>query len=244
MKQRNAAVPIVGATILGSVVYYFSRPVNKSPEEQRRQRVEHMRGEGLGGAGIGQTTNTGGHETAQPGSGVAPAQYDESRKSGTTAKKEDLPSGGVGGGVGRGGANVRAIEIAPKTPHQTGTSTQASASSFLGGLFGTGGATAGTGTDPETKDTRVASNYAGTPTKRHADWHDQHQPRVERPGQSEDGESSDGKLKKKGSSSLSSTLQGWFGQGGAKTTNPDDESPRARNTKIASNHTETPTKRS
>ncbi|KAL4730949.1 hypothetical protein ACLX1H_002991 [Fusarium chlamydosporum] len=56
-------------------------------------------------------------------------------------------------------------------------------SSSLQGAFGTGGSTAGTGTDYETKDTRVASNLTGIYTKREKDKpedRDHRNPRVPR----------------------------------------------------------------
>ncbi|CAG7561164.1 unnamed protein product [Fusarium equiseti] len=53
----------------------------------------------------------------------------------------------------------------------------------LQGTFGTGGSDAGTGTDYETKDTRVASNVTGVYTKREPDnleHRDHRNPRVPR----------------------------------------------------------------
>lgn len=179
MSQRSLVPVIAGTSLLGGIVFWFSRPTNKTPEESRRARADAKKSEGLSGAGVGQNATTGGHETSQPGSGIASAQ-DDRDKTGTTARKDQLPSGGVGGGVGAGGSNVRAIEKSAKK--SSGSSSDTTISSVLGGVFGTGGPSAGTGTKPESKDTKVASNYAGTPTKRNADFHDQHQPRVEKTG--------------------------------------------------------------
>ncbi|KAF4453419.1 hypothetical protein FALBO_15990 [Fusarium albosuccineum] len=229
-QQRSAAVPIGAAvTLLGAGIYYKSRKAPEVSDEQaRRDRAQAKKDEGLSGAGIGGNAVTGGHELSH---------VNPDRKEGTTAPPEKLPSGGVGGGVGGGGANVRSIEMSAK--QRPGTSGTTTGSSVLGGLFGTGGSSAGTGTDDETKDTRVASNYDGTPTRRGATHHDQHQPRVPKSGDA----GSQGNGDQGSGYSVSQALQGAFGHGGSKVAEPGDQNAEFRNTKIASNHTETPTKR-
>ncbi|KAM0430610.1 hypothetical protein ACHAPT_005963 [Fusarium lateritium] len=168
-QQRSAAIPIgAGVAVLGAGIYYKTRSKPQvSDEQDRRDRAQAKKNEGLGGAGIGGNAVTGGHELSHANS---------QRSEGTTAPPEKLPSGGVGGGVGGGGANVRSIEMSAKQ-RDGSSSSGASGSHILGSIFGTG-ATAQSTTGEETKDTRVASNYDGTPTKKHATHHDQHQPRV------------------------------------------------------------------
>jgi hypothetical protein len=172
-QQRNAVVPILaGVSFLGAGIYYTSK---KQPEvsapQDRHDKLQSKLDEGLGAAGIGGNATTGGHDYGQ----------NQDRIQGTTAPEEDLPSGGVGGGVGGGGANSRAIEMSAKK--RPGTSSTGSVSTALEGVFGIGGSTAGTGTDYETKDTRVASNLKGTVTKQDKDkpvYADNRNPRVPR----------------------------------------------------------------
>ncbi|RTE71781.1 hypothetical protein BHE90_013820 [Fusarium euwallaceae] len=232
-QQRSAAVPIgAGVALLGAGIYYKSRSKPQVSDEQaRRDRAQAKRDEGLSGAGIGGNAVTGGHELSH---------VNPQRSEGSTAPLEKLPSGGVGGGVGAGGANVRSIEMTAK--QRGGVSPSgASGSAILGSIFGTG-ATSESGTGDETKDTRVASNYDGTPTRRNATHHDQHQPRVSKSGNAAAGDSQ-GDDDGRSGQSLSQTLQGAFGQGGKKAAEQDDQNADFRNTKIASNHAETPTKR-
>ncbi|KAI8692668.1 hypothetical protein NCS56_00023900 [Fusarium sp. Ph1] len=234
-QQRSAAVPIgAGVALLGAGIYYKSRSKPQVSEEQaRRDRAQAKRDEGLSGAGVGGNAVTGGHELSH---------VNPQRSEGSTAPLEKLPSGGVGGGVGAGGANVRSIEMTAK--QRGGTSPSgASGSAILGSIFGTG-ATAESGTGDETKDTRVASNYDGTPTRRNATHHDQHQPRVPKSGNAAGSQGhDDGGQDGRSGQSLSQTLQGAFGQGGKRAAEPDDQNADFHNTKIASNHAETPTKR-
>ncbi|RSL96282.1 hypothetical protein CDV31_013535 [Fusarium ambrosium] len=232
-QQRSAAVPIgAGVALLGAGIYYKSRSKPQVSDEQaRRDRAQAKRDEGLSGAGIGGNAVTGGHELSH---------VNPQRTEGSTAPLEKLPSGGVGGGVGAGGANVRSIEMTAKQGGGVSPSG-ASGSAILGSIFGTG-ATSESGTGDETKDTRVASNYDGTPTRRNATHHDQHQPRVPKSGNAATGDSQ-GDDDGRSGQSLSQTLQGAFGQGGKRAAEQDDQNADFRNTKIASNHAETPTKR-
>ncbi|WZH50233.1 hypothetical protein QYS62_011477 [Fusarium acuminatum] len=164
-QQRNAAVPILaGVSLLGAGIYYTTK---KHPEvsatQDRHEKLQSKLDEGLGAAGIGGDATTGGHDYGQ----------NQDRVQGTTAPKEDLPSGGVGGGVGE--------EMSAKK--RPGTSSTGSVSTALEGVFGIGASTAGTGTDYETKDTRVASNLKGTVTKQDKDkpvYADHRNPRVPR----------------------------------------------------------------
>ncbi|KAM5343102.1 hypothetical protein ACJ41O_014068 [Fusarium nematophilum] len=238
-QQRSAAVPIIaGISALGAGIYYTTRGKPKVSDEQaRRDRAQAKLDEGLGGAGVGGNAVTGGHELSHVDA--------ERKKETSNAPLDKLPSGGVGGGVGGGGANVRAIEMTERQRPGTSSSTAtANASSVLGGIFGTGGPTAGTGTDDETKHTRAASSHDGTPTRRDATHHEHNQPRVPKSG--DKGGSQGGDQSSSNSSSglsLSQSLQGAFGQGGGKVAEPGEQSSGFRNPKIASNHADTPTKR-
>ncbi|KAH7320857.1 hypothetical protein B0I35DRAFT_427927 [Stachybotrys elegans] len=110
MATKSMAVPAVaGVGMIGALAYYSSRP--PKPEiEQRRDRVQSKRDNGLGGAGVGGNLVTGGPEPGQVGSGTPPKTHDPARKIDTDAPPEKLPAGGAGGGVGAGGANARAVE--------------------------------------------------------------------------------------------------------------------------------------
>ena len=230
-QQGSLAVPITaGIAALGAGIFYMGRSKPETtPEQDRRGRAEAKKAEGLGGAGIGGNAVTGGHELSHANS---------RRKENTTAPLEKLPSGGVGGGVGGGGSNVRTtVEMSAK--ENPGTSSPSkSGSGFLGGLFGTGGSKTDGGKGQEPKDTRVASNLDGTPSKKDTTHHDQHQPRVSK---------SDGKDSSKSSSSggdsASQSFQGAFGQGGANVAEKGDQSQGFRDPRVASNHTETTTKK-
>ncbi|KAL6357436.1 hypothetical protein LRP88_07602 [Fusarium phalaenopsidis] len=183
-QQRSAAVPIgAGVALLGAGIYYKSRSKPQVSEEQaRRDRAQAKRDEGLSGAGVGGNAVTGGHELSH---------VNPQRSEGSTAPLEKLPSGGVGGGVGAGGANVRSIEMTAK---QRGGTTRGWRATMTGRPRG--------GTRRTTISTSLESGQ-----------------------------------------SLSQTLQGAFGQGGKRAAEPDDQNADFHNTKIASNHAETPTKR-
>ncbi|RGP60299.1 hypothetical protein FLONG3_10928 [Fusarium longipes] len=229
-QQGTAAVPITaGIAALGAGIYYMGRSKpDTTPEQDRRNRAEAKKAEGLSGAGIGGNAVTGGHElshaTTRP-------------KEKTTAPPEKLPSGGVGGGVGGGGSNVRtSVEMSAK--ENPGTSSPSkSGSGFLGGLFGTGGSkTDHGGKGQEPKDTRVASNLDGTPSKKDTTHHSNDQPRVSKSAGDDSKSSGSG-------DSASQSLQGAFGQGGANVAEKGDQSQGFRDPRVASNHTETTTKK-
>ncbi|KAM0227902.1 hypothetical protein ACHAP5_012085 [Fusarium lateritium] len=232
-QQGSLFVPITaGIAAIGAGVFYMGRSKpDTTPEQDRKDRGEAKKAEGLGGAGIGQNAITGGHELSHANS---------DRKEGSPAPPEKLPSGGVGGGVGAGGSNVRtSVEMTAKK--QPGTSSSSSGSGMLSSLFGTGGSKTDKGNGQEPKDTRVASNYDGTPTKKDSTHHDQQQPRVNKSGG--DDKSKSGSDSGNSSQSASQSLQGAFGQGGGNVSEKGAQSQGFRDTRVASNHTETPTKK-
>ncbi|KAM0298835.1 hypothetical protein ACHAPM_008266 [Fusarium culmorum] len=116
-QQGSLAVPITaGVAALGAGIFYMGRSKpDTTPEQDRRNRAEAKKTEGLSGAGIGGNAITGGHELSH-------AENSRSKEK-TTAPLEKLPSGGVGGGVGAGGSNVRtSIEMTAKesSPSKSG----------------------------------------------------------------------------------------------------------------------------
>ncbi|SPJ89589.1 uncharacterized protein FTOL_12950 [Fusarium torulosum] len=237
-QQGSLFVPVTaGIAAIGAGVFYMGRSKPETtPEQDRKGRAEAKKAEGLSGAGIGQNAVTGGHELSHANS---------RRKESSPAPLEKLPSGGVGGGVGAGGSNVRtSVEMTAK--EQPGTSSSSSGSGMLSSLFGTGGSNTDKGKGQESKDTRVASNYDGTPTKKDSTHHDQQQPRVSKSGGG--GDDSGSKSKSGGDSGSSAqsagqSLQGAFGQGGGNVSEKGAQSQGFRDTRVASNHTETPTKK-
>ncbi|KAF5025703.1 hypothetical protein F66182_2221 [Fusarium sp. NRRL 66182] len=236
-QQGSAAVPVTaGVAALGAGVYYMTRSKPQTtPEQDRRGRAEAKKAQGLSGAGIGGNAVTGGHELSHANS---------DRNEGTTAPLEKLPSGGVGGGVGAGGSNVRtSVEMSAKD--QPGTSSTSHASGILGGIFGTGGSKSDENKGQETKDTRVASNYDGTPTKKDSTHHNQHQPRVAKSGGDGSHDRSKGSSGggEGGGQTARQSFQGAFGQRGGNVAEPGAQSEGFRDPRVASNHTETTTKK-
>ncbi len=106
--NKTVMMAVAGAGALGAAYYALSGPTrpattpssnNKLPDNKARDK----RDMGLSGAGIGGTGAAGGNERA-----IDPSK---DRKTQTTAPREKLPSGGVGGGAGAGGQGARAIEL-------------------------------------------------------------------------------------------------------------------------------------
>lgn len=173
MRQRSL-IPVfaAGSLFIGALIYSTRPEAPKSDPERRRDAKEAKRAEGLSGAGVGGNFTTGGHELS--------SKTDREPEA-ATVPKEKLPSGGVGGGVGAGGANVRAIEMKPYDVAGT-SSSRAGVSGALHGLFSTTGTKEELSREPDTKNTKVASHYEYTPTKRGNETaqHDMRQPRVPR----------------------------------------------------------------
>ncbi|KAG7130357.1 hypothetical protein HYQ45_010792 [Verticillium longisporum] len=182
---------VVGATLLSSGVYMMrgrpsateapaqntatSAPRPDADEvERKKQQAQSKRDNGISGAGVGMTSNTGGAELStgsKAGNRTGP-QHGGQTISGDV-NREDLPSGGVGGGHGGGNDNSRtSVEIGKG-------GTQGSKSFFLGmklqGTAGTGGSTAGGQQyDVDPKDTRIKSHHADTPSNRGGSPFDKH----------------------------------------------------------------------
>lgn len=111
MASRKLALPAAASVTALAGVYIFTGNPSKSQhqDEQGKPQRSPAAGklnEGLGGAGVGGTATTGGHDRAR-GDG----KENPFRQTNTDAPRESLPAGGVGGGVGAGGTNKRMVEM-------------------------------------------------------------------------------------------------------------------------------------
>jgi hypothetical protein len=104
-KQNTAVLALAGAGVLGAGIYTMK--YRKDPPQQSKNKTQDKKDMGLGGAGVGLTGAAGGNERA-----IHPGKDHEEH---TTAPKEKLPSGGVGGGAGAGGTGSRAVEFGQKS---------------------------------------------------------------------------------------------------------------------------------
>ncbi|KAM3455018.1 hypothetical protein MY3296_002588 [Beauveria thailandica] len=107
--DKKVMLALAGAGAIG-VALYATRSTTTRPAAVQSpsttlpdNKARDKRDMGLSGAGIGGTGAAGGNERA-----VDPSQ---DRKVETTAPREKLPAGGVGGGVGAGGTSARAVEL-------------------------------------------------------------------------------------------------------------------------------------
>lgn len=179
------ALPAVaGIGVIGGLIFWSTRSSEgKSSATQRLDRAKEKKSDGLGGAGIGGNATSGGHDQGHSNSFSQGSPDTPGAASGGRVDKDvsldKLPAGGVGGGVGAGGMNVRAIEKTAKSaPGEARTGSETGVSQRLSSLFSTGGSSAGEGNEPEAKNTKVSSNLTRTPTKKSTIGHDQHQARV------------------------------------------------------------------
>ncbi|EMT64632.1 hypothetical protein FOC4_g10007311 [Fusarium odoratissimum] len=215
-QQGSAAVPIISGVAALGAGVYY---LGRSKPETTPEQDRRGRAEAKKAEGLSGAGIGGNAVTG----GHELSHANSNRKEGTTAPPEKLPSGGVGGGVGGGGSNVRtSVEMSAKDQP------------------------AGDGSGKEAKDTRVASNYDGTPTKRDATKHDQHQPRVDKSGGGDDSNNKGGSSsssKNSNDQSARQSFQGAFGQGGGDVAERGDQSQGFRDPRVASNHAETTTKK-
>lgn len=251
--QRFFVPAAAGATALGGYLYYNSQKPAKSRVEQRQERSQAKRDAGLAGAGVGQNAMTGGHEKGGPGSGVPTANMDSDRAVKTDAPREKLPSGGVGGGVGGGGANTRTtVDISAKKP----TSGEgASASGFGSGSSSSGQNSSNksttdkdsSGSGRDTSNSSTGGTF-GSGAGSSPDGQSSTNKNTTDSGNSGSGRGSAKSAPAGGSpdsnaSSWSQGLQGIFGQGGGKVDDKDVQHRKYSDTKVHSNHADTPTKR-
>ncbi|KAJ0161538.1 hypothetical protein CTA2_6053 [Colletotrichum tanaceti] len=148
MSRQNLAIPLMGAAALvGGGVYYARTPSSTSGDaaqqisnkakprptsdqtatEDRKRAADAKRDNGLGGAGVGMTQNTGGAELSSGNRSGASGNNDTPR-----GPRDKFPSdaGEIGGGHGRGNSNTRAIETHGPSTTTPGSSTSTGA---LGG---------------------------------------------------------------------------------------------------------------
>ncbi|OAA38710.1 hypothetical protein BBO_06957 [Beauveria brongniartii RCEF 3172] len=120
--DKKVMLALAGAGAVG-VAFYATRSTTRPAVQSSSSssssttlpdnKARDKRDMGLSGAGIGGTGAAGGNERA-----IDPSQ---DRKVETTAPREKLPSGGVGGGVGAGGMSARAVELPmPKSSSSIG----------------------------------------------------------------------------------------------------------------------------
>ena len=103
-RQNTALLATAAVGVLGAGIYTLN--YREEPAQLSKNKAQDKKDMGLGGAGIGQTGSAGGNERA-----IDPSK---DRKVFSSAPKENLPSGGVGGGAGAGGTGARAVEFGQK----------------------------------------------------------------------------------------------------------------------------------
>ncbi|KAM3566357.1 hypothetical protein ARSEF4850_000680 [Beauveria asiatica] len=116
--DKKAMLALAGAGAIGVAFYATrstTRPAVPSPSTTLPDnKARDKRDMGLSGAGIGGTGAAGGNERA-----IDPSQ--DRKVETTTAPREKLPAGDVGGGVGAGGTSARAVELPmPKSSSSIG----------------------------------------------------------------------------------------------------------------------------
>merc|ERR1712078_268508 len=263
--MARLAIPAIATTgFLGSYLYYRTPTKSAEPDAGGGQAApprQKRDKEGLSGTGIGQNTTSGGHETGQPGSGIQEATSDAERAVNTTANKEDLPSGGVGGGPGGGQSNTRSVEMSPsggsasgsgllerstggRTKDDLESTNLTSDNRSSGGNNNNGGNGSSSSRPPASPPASNAQNAKvegeAPPPSRSEDYQVHSK---SYPTSGADHNPARGTIET-GGTSISQKLQGAFGQGG-KASSEQGEQPQRKfsDTKVHSNHAETPTKR-
>ncbi|KJZ79518.1 hypothetical protein HIM_00987 [Hirsutella minnesotensis 3608] len=106
-KQKVIVTAALGTTAIGAAMF-TNRGGRKDTAEPQRHSAHAKRDHGLGGAGVEGNAMTGNAElSATP----TQSERNQERKTGTTAPKEKLPSGGVSGGEGAGGSTARKTQL-------------------------------------------------------------------------------------------------------------------------------------
>lgn len=251
------AIPGLGATALVGGYFYYREPSANPSKGGQAERTRQKRDkEALGGAGIGGNATSGGHETGQPGSGIQPGTGDVERNVDTSAPKDKLPAGGVGGGHGGGNSNTRAVDVNAKkdTKNEISNSMGFPGSGSQNKLVAKDDSSnsSGPGGDNNSNNTNSASSsnqpsrssdsttnnnqdlgFSSTDYQVHSKSYPtstiDHQPNSQTqatPG-----------------TSISQRLQSAFGQGGQKTAEPGGTQKMYDDPRVHSNHADTPTKR-
>ncbi|KAM3498447.1 hypothetical protein MY10362_008232 [Beauveria mimosiformis] len=99
-QEKKLLLAVAGAGALGAALYTTQGSGDKSSPNKTRDKKDM----GLQGAGIAGTGAAGGNERA-----VDPSEDKKVKTTG--APRDELPSGGVGGGAGAGGMGDRSIEL-------------------------------------------------------------------------------------------------------------------------------------
>jgi hypothetical protein len=252
LKARNVnATPrrliIPGVATVGLLgIYLYSRP-SKTNETEGSDHIGNRArakkdSDGLQGAGVGGNFQSGGHET-----GAKPPGQDSERKVQTTADSLDkLPSGGVGGGVGAGGANVRAMAMEPSGSYNEDSKIKQGVSAARSMLKG--GEDTSHDSGASSLPSRAGANHDGSSNNYGGASQEQdvntktlsrgYPTGTEYPrGSSES--NSNAKM------SASQRLQGAFQQGGRAAGEPGENQRKYHDTRVHSNlpGSETPTKR-
>lgn len=252
-------IPAIAASgLVGTYLYYRTPAANPSTGGQAQRTREKRDKEALSGAAVGGNAMSGGHEAGQPGSGIQPGTGDVERDPQTTASKDKLPEGGVGGGYGGGNSNVRAIDMSAKKetksditdsmsgPSSGGGSKQLPAKPGSSNSSGSGGDNNG-GSSGDSG----ASSAASLRSRSGADSNDKsggyEDSEVKYRAQTYPSSSKDHKPNSETTAtegtSLSQRLQGAFGQGGSSSEGYTMDRKKFGDTRIHSNHGDTPTKR-
>ncbi|OAA40073.1 hypothetical protein ISF_09827 [Cordyceps fumosorosea ARSEF 2679] len=103
---RTMILAVAGAGALGTALYAMQDSTtarNQSPNKTRDKKNMGLEGAGIAGTGAG-----GGNERA-----IDPSR---DKKVQTTAPREKLPSGGVGGGPRAGGMGARTVDVSKTGP--------------------------------------------------------------------------------------------------------------------------------
>ncbi|PHH60753.1 hypothetical protein CDD81_1291 [Ophiocordyceps australis] len=170
MSRQAGTLLAAGTAAAAGLTYYNLRGSNTARSESEAESTPrsfsapsqaHAKKDlGLGGAGIGGNAVAGGTEG---GDARSSPTRDEGRKVVTRAPKDKLPAGGVGGGVGAGGASARAMEV--PVPRASGVSlTDSTGLDSIQGIFGQGGSKAGQERHEDTKS--ISKKGSEVPSKR------------------------------------------------------------------------------
>lgn len=247
-------IPTIAATsLVGGYFYYREPSANPSKGGQAERTRQKRDKEALSGAGVGGNAMSGGHETGQPGSGIQPGTGDVERDTQTTAPKDKLPAGGVGGGYGGGNSNVRAVDMSAKQETKgdingamssagSGGSDKLSAKSDSGFSSAAGENTNGASSSSASADS--PSRSSGSTSKESPGFESSdYKVRSRTYPTSQDDYRPNSDTTATQGTSLSQRLQGAFGQGGKASGQVANEEKKFGDTRIHSNHADTPTKR-
>jgi len=249
-------IPTIAATsLVGGYFYYREPSANPSKGGQAERTRQKRDKEALSGAGVGGNAMSGGHEAGQPGSGIQPGTGDVERDTQTTAPKDKLPAGGVGGGYGGGNSNVRAVDMSAKKETKgdvdgamssagSGGSEKLSAKSDSGSSSAAGENTNGASSSSSSSSADSPARSSGSTSNEAPGFESSdYKVRSRTYPTSQDDYHPNSETTATQGTSLSQRLQGAFGQGGKASGQVANEEKKFGDTRIHSNHGDTPTKR-